>query len=135
MQLNDFQLGRGAIPRILFSFATSAISVWTGFGLLALVAGGYAYSQLFIPSDRVAAVILAVLLLGPPLVLLHFVTVLRVVRHRFSLAGPPAWLRTLLATRLFKVGIVMQPWYWMLLGCACLGSLTLVPLAVTLAFT
>ena len=115
-----------AIGRRLLTFLG-----WLSF--LSLVAGAFAFFRLTDMDNPLATLVLALVFLGPPLVLLHFVTVLRLARARFGLSLPSRGLRSLLAVRGLSLGPLLHPWYWFLLAVAVVASLAMLPFAAALA--
>jgi hypothetical protein len=102
-------------------------------GVAALLAGAFALGQLATSEDPAAAVVLAVLFLGPPLVVLHFVLLLRLVRLRLGFFTSSNVLRTLLAARMLSLGAFMHPWYWALLAGSTFACFAIVPVALAIA--
>lgn len=109
------------------------LSVLTWFAVIALVAGIFAYWQLSDEASALRILLLALVFLGPPVVLLHLVLVLRLLRFRIGLFTPRGWFRALLASRLLATGILLQPWYWGLQIVSLLASMAIIPFAVLLA--
>jgi hypothetical protein len=127
----DMRASAGLL-RVL-SAARRLLFLFTWFAVIAMAAGIYAYWQLSDSASALGTLLLALLLLGPPLVLLHFVLVLRLLGLRFAVFTPRAWLRVLLASRVLAAGTLMQPWYWGLLLVSILASLAIVPFALLVA--
>jgi hypothetical protein len=109
------------------------LSLLTWFAVIAMVAGVSAYWRLTDESSVLKTQLIAVVFLGPPLVLLHFVLVLRLIRFRIGLFTPARWFRVLLTSRWLAASMLLQPWYWGLLLVSFLASLAIVPFAVILA--
>ena len=115
-----------AIGRRLLTFLG-----WLSF--LSLVAGAFAFFRLTDMDNPLATLVLALVFLGPPLVVLHFVLVLRIARARYGLLLPGRGLRSLLAVRGLSLGPLLHPWYWFLLAVAVVASLAMLPFAAALA--
>jgi hypothetical protein len=113
--------------------ARRLLFVFTWFAIIAMGAGIYAYWQLSNSASALGTLLLALVLLGPPLVLLHFVLVLRLLGLRFAVFTPRRWLRLVLASRVLAAGTLLQPWYWVLLLLSLLASLAIVPFALLVA--
>lgn len=109
------------------------LSLLTWFALIALAAGVFAYWRLSEETSALQTLLLALVFLGPPIVLMHLVLVLRLLRLRIGLSAPRSWLRILLASRLLATGILLQPWYWGLQLVSLLASMAIIPLAVLVA--
>jgi hypothetical protein len=127
----DLRASAGLI-RVL-SAARRLLFLFTWFAIVAMGAGISAYWQLSDSASALGTLRLALLLLVPPLVLLHFVLVLRVLGLRFAVFTPRSWLRVVLASRVLAAGTLMQPWYWGLLLVSLLASLAIVPFALLIA--
>lgn len=122
----------GGLVRVL-AVARRIVSILMWLGVIALLAGVYAFAQLAASDDPAAALVLAILLIGPPLVVLHFVALLQLARLRFGFLAGSGLLRSLIAMRLLSLGAFMHPWYWLLLVAATFACLAIVPLAVGVA--
>jgi hypothetical protein len=120
------------VLRVL-SAARRLLMLFTWFAIIAMCAGIFAYWQLSDSSSALRTLLLALVLLGPPLVLLHFVLILRLLGLRFAVFTPRSWLRLVLASRVLAAGTLLQPWYWGLLFVSVLASLAIVPFALLVA--
>jgi hypothetical protein len=122
----------GGLVRLL-ALARRIVSLLTWLAVIALLAGIYAFSQLAGSDEPAAALVLLVILIGPPLVLLHFVMLLALARMRFGFLGGSGLLRSLIAMRMLSLGAFMHPWYWLLLVASTFACLAMVPLAIGVA--
>jgi hypothetical protein len=122
----------GGLIRLL-AIARRITLLLTWLGAIALLGGAFALRELATSEDPVAALILAVVLLGPPLVVLHFVMVLRLVQLRLGLFVGGGLLRTLLAARMLSFGMLMHPGYWVLLASSIAACVVIVPVSIGVA--
>ncbi len=122
----------GGLVRVL-AIARRIVSILMWLGVVAFFAGIYAFAQIASSDEPAAALVLLVLLVGPPLVLLHFVLLLQLARVRFGSFAAGSLLRSLVAMRMLSLGAFMHPWYWLLLVAATFACLATVPLAVGVA--
>lgn len=117
----------GGLVRLL-AIARRLLTLLTWLGAIALLAGAYVFSEFATAEEPLAALLLAVVLLAPSLVVLHFVMLVHLVQLRFGAFAPGTLLRTFLAARLLSLGVLMHPVYWVALLAsvgACLGVLFL----------
>lgn len=126
-----YHIGQRSIFEVL-RFARRAVSIvsWLAFAMLA--GALFAYVGLVEGLTRGEAILVA-LLFTPPLALVHFALVLRVLRLRFDPFAPGAWVRLLLTTRVLGTGLLLSPAYWASVVVLAASSFIVVPVAVLLA--
>jgi hypothetical protein len=122
----------GGIVRLL-ALARRLLVILLWLGVAGLVAATVAFAQLATADEPLRAVVLAVVCFAPPLVVLHFVLLVRLAGLRFGAVSPVGWVRGVLALRALSMAPLLQPPYWLLLVLGILGCVGLVPLALGLA--
>lgn len=127
-----YDIGQRSIFKVL-RFARRAVSIvsWLAFAMLA--GALFAYVGLVEGLTRGEAILVALLLFTPPLALVHFALVLRVLRLRFDPFAPGPWVRLLLTTRVLGTGLLLSPAYWASVVLLAASSFIVVPVAVLLA--
>ena len=91
----------GGLVRVL-AVARRIVAILFWLGIVALLAGIYAFAQLASSDEPLAALVLLVVLIVPPLVLLHFVLLLQLARVRFGSFAAGSLLRSLVAMRMLS---------------------------------
>jgi len=126
-----YAIGQRSIYGLL-TFARRTVAVVSWMAVLLLAAAVFAYVGLAPGLPPAGAAIVGVLLFAPPLALLHFALVLRLLRPQFEPFGPASWLRLLTVSRLFGGGLLFSPLYWSSVVVLGFSSLVVVPSAVVL---
>lgn len=117
----------------LLTFARRTVAMVSWLAVLLLGAAAFAYVGLAPELTRAGAVVVGVLLFVPPLALLHFALVLRLLRLRFDPFGSGTWLRLLTMGRFLGAGLLLNPLYWSSVVVLGFASLIVVPFAVVIS--
>jgi hypothetical protein len=122
----------GGIVRLL-GLAWRLLTALLWLGVVGLFAAAYVAVQLVTRLDPVLAVALAVVCFVPPLVVLHFVLLVRLAAVRFGLVSAARWMRRVPTLSVLGMAPLLQSSYWLLLVAAVAGCVALLPLALGLA--
>ena len=127
-----YAVGQHSVYDVL-TFARRAVTLLSWLAALLVAAAVFAYARLLPDLTPAGAVVIGVLLFIPPLALLHFALVLRLLRLRFDPFEARTWERVLTLSRLARAGLLLNPVYWSSVVVLGLASLIVVPFAVVLA--
>lgn len=130
--LRYYALGEKSVFGVL-TFARRAVSIVSWASFVFLAGALFAYVELVRGLSTGAAVLIGVLLFTPPLALLHFAMVLRVLRLRFDPFASTTWVRMLLFPRVLGTGLLLNPLYWSSVVVLGLSSVIVVPFAIVLS--
>lgn len=130
--LRYYALGERSVFGLL-AFARRAVSVVSWASFVCFAGALFAYVGLVRGLNTGAAVLVAVLLFAPPLALLHFAMVLRLLRLRFDPFASGTWVRMLLFPRILGSGLLFNPFYWSSVVVLGLSSVIVVPFAVVVS--
>ena len=127
-----YEIGQRSVYGLL-TFARRAVDVVSWLSVLLLAGAVFAYVGLAPDLSLASRVVVAVLLFTPPLALLHFAMVLRLLRLRFDPFGSGIWLRLLTLSRFVGAGLLLSPLYWSSVVVLGFSSLIVVPFAVVIS--
>lgn len=127
-----YELGQRSVYGLL-TFARRAVALVSWLAVLLIAAAVFAYVRLLPDLTPAGAVIVGVLLFAPPLALVHFALVLRLLRLRFDPFGSMSLLRFFTVSRLLGAGLLLNPVYWSSVVVLGFSSLIVVPFAVVIA--
>lgn len=117
---------------LLFTFlalARRAFALMYWFALATLLAGALVWFLLVDREAILPALLAAVLLIAPGLVLLHALRTLQTVgRTAFTGRRAPGSL-----ARVTNMALLLRPWYWAAVAVSLLAGLVLVPAAIIVA--
>jgi hypothetical protein len=99
------------------------------FGIASVIAGAAVWWQLD-KESALSAVLLALLLVVPGLIVLHFVFVVRSMMRSATSFRAGGFARRALTWRMLGWSLFVRPWYWLALGASCLVSAALIPIAI-----
>lgn len=116
----------------LAAIARSALRIGRWFAFASLLAGLVVLAGSWDARQPGWALLLAIVCLGPGVVLLHLVSVLGALPARLRFGSD---LRSRSTVMLFGVGItyLLRPWYWSAVAVSLLATLVLLPLSVAVA--
>lgn len=127
-----YEIGQRSVYGLL-TFARRTVAMVSWLALLLIGGAGFAYVRLAPDLSPAGRALVAVLLFAPPLALLHFALVLRLLRLRFDPFGSRTWLRLLTSSHLLRAGVLLNPLYWSSIVVVGFASLIVVPFAVVIA--
>ncbi|MGE0229415.1 MAG: hypothetical protein AB7I38_06295 [Dehalococcoidia bacterium] len=117
----------------LLTFARRVVTLVSWLSVVMLAGAVFAYVRLIPDLTSFGVAFVGLLLFVPPLALLHFALVLRLLRLRFDPFGSGAWLRLLTFSRLVGSGLLLSPSYWASVVVLGFASIIVVPFAVVLS--
>jgi hypothetical protein len=127
-----YELGQRSVYGLL-TFARRTVSLVSWLAVLLIAAAVFAYVRLLPELTPAGAAIVGVLLFAPPLALVHFALVLRLLRLRFDPFGSMSLLRFFTSRGVVGAGLLLNPVYWSSVVVLGFSSLIVVPFAVVIA--
>lgn len=127
-----YELGQRSVYGLL-TFARRTVSLVSWLAVLLIAAAVFAYVRLLPELTPAGAAIVGVLLFAPPLALVHFALVLRLLRLRFDPFGSMSLLRFFTFRGVVGAGLLLNPVYWSSVVVLGFSSLIVVPFAVVIA--